>query len=292
MANSESQMSTVEPRTSEEIAGVLELLFGRSNEQHAFIDAMKYIHSQGYSSSTAVLEDIMELLPPEALLHASCLAATLLYKTLHDILIKNGIAVQRRQGLPMYKAVANAVYGSDAAIISVANQLMSDWRHSRTGSDGTASSGTAHPGGNDGESETVWRRVDAAQRRFTDAQKYSGILGESPTLPEARRAYLTSCDQTSFPRQDKVKLVSCILKGPALNYWTTNIEQNPEYTELGSVFSKLKGQFDTPAHQRQIEAMANNLTMELAKQKHSVSRFAALGILYHAVARLNQQFPV
>ena len=54
MENSENQMSTVAPRTSEEIAGALELLFGPSNEQHAFIDAMKYIRSQGYSSSTAV----------------------------------------------------------------------------------------------------------------------------------------------------------------------------------------------------------------------------------------------
>jgi len=187
--------------------------------------------------------------------------------------VNNGLHVERRQGLAVYKAVANALYSNDNALMSSANQMMVEWRHSRTGTDAPVSSSSGHAADSP-ESETVWRRVDAAERRFTESQKYSGILGESPTLAEARRAYLTYCDQKAFPRPDKVKLVSCILKGPALNFWTTNIEQNPEFTELGSVFTKLESQFDTPAHQRQIEAMASNLTMELTKQKHSVSRWS------------------
>ena len=88
-----------------------------------------------------------------------------------------------------------------------------------------------------------------------------------------------------------MKLVSCKPKGPALKFWTLNIEQNPQHTEMGSVLAKLESQFDTPAHQRQIEAMCENFTMELTRQEHTVNRFAALGLLYHEVARLNQQFP-
>ena len=80
-------------------------------------------------------------------------------------------------------------------------------------------------------------------------------------------------------------------EGLALNFWTPKIEKNPEHTEMGSVFAKLESQFDTPAHQRQIEAMAENLTMELIRQKHKVNRVAALGKLSHEVARLSPQFP-
>ena len=69
------------------------------------------------------------------------------------------------------------------------------------------------------------------------------------------------------------------------------MEQNLEHTEMGSVFAKIESKFDTLAHQRQIEAMAENLAMGLTRQEHTVNRVAALRILYHEVARLNQQFP-
>ena len=108
---------------------------------------------------------------------------------------------------------------------------------------------------------------------------------------EVCRAYLTYCDQKASPRASKGKLFSCILKGPALNFWTLNNEQNPEDTELGSIFAKLELQFDTPAHQKQNEALAGNLTMELTRLKHTVDRVAAFGILYREAARLKQQFP-
>ena len=88
------------------------------------------------------------------------------------------------------------------------------------------------------ETESSWRRVDAAKRRARESEKDSGILGESQTLTKARHAYLTYCDLKDFPRSGRVKLVLCILKRPALNCWTLNLEQNPEYTELGAAFPK------------------------------------------------------
>ena len=212
-----------------------------------------------------------------------------------EVLRMNGIAVQRRQGLPVYQAVSSALYDDDSCLKVVADRMISDWRHVKSQIVGTAGASAQHSemqiNGSRQETESSWRRVDAAERRFQESQKYSGILGESPMLTEDRHAYLTYCDQKDFPRSDRVKLISCILKGPALNYWTLNLEQNPEYTELGAVFSKLESQFDTPAHQRQVEAMAQNLSMDLTRKKHTCSRVAALGILYHEVARLNQQFP-
>ena len=57
------------------------------------------------------------------------------------------------------------------------------------------------------------------------------------------------------------------------------------------VFKALEEQFDTPAHQRQIESIANSLTIDNIRKQYNCSRIAALGILYHEVVRLNAQFP-
>ena len=293
MAYGTNQTSNPTVPSVQEFSTGLENLIGRSEEQHAFIDAMKHVHSERYTSSSAALESLIELFPPETLLHHSCLNAPLLCMLLRSILTGNSIRVARRQGLAVYQAVSSSIYEHDEIWRTTANQIMSEWRHSRSGADSIATATHDYSSGDRSthDTEYAWRRVDSAEKRFPTSQKYSGILGESPTLMEVRRAYLTYCDQKGFPRADKVKLVSCILKGPALNFWTLNIEQNPEHTELGSVFAKLESQFDTPAHQRQIEAIAGNLTMELTRQKHTVNRVAALGIFYHKVARLNQQFP-
>jgi hypothetical protein len=70
-----------------------------------------------------------------------------------------------------------------------------------------------------------------------------------------------------------------------------HIEGNAEFTESGAVFKQLESQFDTPAHQRQIESLACSMTMEEARKWNSSNRIAALGFLNHEVARLNAQFP-
>jgi hypothetical protein len=89
---------------------------------------------------------------------------------------------------------------------------------------------TVESGG--GGHETTWRKIDAASRRFSDNEKYSGILAESPSLAETRNAYLTYCNQNEFSRADRGNLFSCVLKGPALNYWMSHAEGNDEFTEI------------------------------------------------------------
>lgn len=69
------------------------------------------------------------------------------------------------------------------------------------------------------------------------------------------------------------------------------IDGHVKYAELGGVFKALKLQIDTPAHQNQIDALANLMIMEDTMRKHSCSRIAVLRILYHEVAHLNEQFP-
>jgi hypothetical protein len=170
---------------------------------------------------------------------------------------------------------------------------MSNYRHAPSTASETshASDARGSASGTDGTNEGAWRKVDAANRRFSDNEKYSGILAESPSLAEARNTYITYCNQKEFSRADRVKLISCVLKGPALNYWMSNIEGKDEFTELASVFKQFEIQFDTPAHQRQIESLAYSMTLEEARKKKNCNRIAALGYLYHEVARLNEQFP-
>jgi hypothetical protein len=57
------------------------------------------------------------------------------------------------------------------------------------------------------------------------------------------------------------------------------------------VFQQLESQFDTPAHQRQIESLACAMTIKDMRKKKCCNRIAALRVLYHEVARLNDQFP-
>lgn len=193
-----------------DLTEALEKLIGSSVEQHALIDAMKYINEQNFVSSIAVKETFLELLPPEALLHPSCMTASLLYMHLRSLLTMHGIIVERRQGLAVYQAVAAAMYACDNGMVNMVNPLISNWKHSKQ----TAAAPEAAQSTSSGvsavnqDTESTWRRVDAAEKCFSEAHKYSGILGESPSLSEAKRAYLTYCDQKGFPRTDRVILVS------------------------------------------------------------------------------------
>ena len=175
---------------------------------------MKHFHSEGCTSSFAAQESVVELFPPEFLLHNSCFKSPLLYMNLRSILNRNGIRVPRLQGLAVYQTVSNAIYENDETLRTTANQIMSEWCHNRSRADSTATmTHEASVGGRSTiDTESAWRRVYSAEKRFPESQKYSGILGESPTLVKVRRGYLTNCNQKGFPRADKMKLVPCILK--------------------------------------------------------------------------------
>jgi hypothetical protein len=203
-----------------------------------------------------------------------------------------GVTVEQRQVLHIPQAVVHAIYGNDPTLRNTVNSYMANNRHDKSTATKTSPESDARgsASGTDGTSEGAWRKVDAANRRFSENEKYSGILAESPILAEARDNYITYCNQKEFSRADCVKLVSCVLKGPALNYWMSNIERKDEFTELASVFMQFEVQFDTPAHQRQIESLSYSLTLKEVKKKNC-NRISALGYIYHEVARLNEQFP-
>jgi hypothetical protein len=87
---------------------------------------------------------------------------------------------------------------------------------------------------------------------------------------------MTYSNQKEFSSADLMKLVSCVLKGPALNYWLNHIDGKDQFTEFGAVFQQLESQFDTPAHQRQIKSLACAMTIEEFRKKRSCNRIAAL----------------
>lgn len=243
-------------------------------------------------STDATIDAMFELFPPEVLCHHTCLQLQVLFVILRDILHFSGITIDKRRGLYIPQAIVNKVYESDNSMRSTATSFIADFKLSasrQTTSGATTITDASTPTHTD--SESFWRRVDNANKRFSEQERYSGILAESPNLQEVRKAYLTYCNQKDFPRADRVRLISAILKGPALNFWMEHINGNADYSELGSVFKALESQFDTPAHQKQIEALANAMTMEEIMKRKSCSRVAALGVLYHEVSRLNEQFP-
>ena len=203
----------------------------------------------------------------------------------------SGVTVEQSRGLFVPQAVSSELYSNDSTLKNRANELLAKYRLRPSTQTSPTSDTSAGPTTTESNNESSRRRVDAGNRRFNEYERYSGILAQSPNLAETKKAYLTYCSQKDFPRADRVKLISCVLKGPALNYGMSSIQNRPELTELGSVFRQLESQFDTPAHQRQIESLTLSMTIGDVRKKKSCSRVSALGYLYHEVARLNEQFP-
>ena len=296
--NSESPNQTADMGTRREtVRNAIQGMDTVSEDQNGFKTSLLTILYSTYMSTVASKEALIELFPPEIVTYHSNLKLPVLYQHLREVMRICGLTVEQRQGLFVPQAIVNALYGDDANLRNTASQYIADYRLSG-GRTGMATAGSASRNQSQSsrptemsEGESTWRKVDAANRRFSNSEKYSGILTESPNLAEARRSYITYCSQKGFSRSDRVKLVSSVLKGPALSYWMSSIDGVEHFTELGSVFKALESQFDTPAHQRQIESIALSLSMEEIRKKHECNRISALGVLYHEVSRLNEQFP-
>lgn len=56
-----------------------------------------------------------------------------------------------------------------------------------------------------------------------------------------------------FPSSDRVRLISSILKGPALHLWVEHLDGNPTYSELYGVLKAFVAQLYTTAHQKRIK---------------------------------------
>ena len=126
MADVTSQTSYVSVPSMEEMSAGLEKLLRRSEKLHTFIEAMKPFHSQSYTSSSAARESVVDLFPPESLLHHSSFNSPLLHMNLRSILNRNSIRVARREGMAVYQAVSTSNYENDEIMKTTANQIMSE----------------------------------------------------------------------------------------------------------------------------------------------------------------------
>lgn len=210
---------------------------------------------------------------------------------MRELLRYIGINVEQRQGLYISKDIANALLDKGKSLRNKASKLVEEYKL-QGGRTVTMSSSPTSEGLKNRSNDTgsFWRRVDAVNRRFSEDEKYSGILAESLNLTDTRNAYITYCKQKDFSRQYRVGLVFAVFKGLALNFWMLKIDGNPEYSEYGAIFKALEEQFNTSEHQPQIEALAQAMITEDIRRSRNCSRIEALEIWYHEVTRLNQQF--
>lgn len=154
-------------------------------------------------SSEATLDEIIELFPPEVICDFSCLKLQLLYVTLREVLIFCGIQVDGRRGLYIPQAIVNVVCQPDNLMRNTDSSLIADFKLSAGKISGTSSiTPTEEAIAKASDSESFWRRADNTSKRFSDNEKYSAILAESPNLNEVRKAYITYCNQKEFPRPD------------------------------------------------------------------------------------------
>lgn len=87
--------------------------------------------------------------------------------------------------------------------------------------------------------------MNNTSKRFSDNEKCSGVLVESLNLNKAPKAFIIYCNQKDFPRTDRERLVSTILKGPSLDFWMENIEERAECSKLAVLLKAPERQFET-----------------------------------------------
>ena len=189
-----------------------------SEEQHAFKEGLLHIMSTTYMSTDEGIDALLELFPREALLSVSCLKMNVLFFHMRAVLQFSGETVEQRRGLFVPQAVSSALYSNDSTLKNRANELLAEYRLRTSTQTSPTSNTSAGPTTTESNNESSWKRVDAANRRFKEYERYSGILAQWPNLAETRKVYLTYCGQKDLRRADRVKLISCVLKGTALNY--------------------------------------------------------------------------
>lgn len=124
---------------------------------------------------------------------------------------------------------------------AMASSIIADYKlnasHSTLMSESNSQSGDAQTITN---VEYFWRRVNNANQRFSEHERFSWIFAKSLNLYEVCTAYLTYCNRKDFSRFDRVKLLSLVLNGPALKFWIERINEKAELIKLGAVFWALK----------------------------------------------------
>lgn len=174
----------------------------RTFDQHDFVSRIRHILITTFTFTEASIDAIFDLFPPKVVCETSCLKLKILFVIFRDILKLVGINVEHQRGLYIPQAIVNSVYESDNGLRNPASSLISEFEFTNAHSSST-SPGLQVESHNrtNGESESFWRRVDNTNRRFSDRERYSGILAESPNLAEIRKPYTTYCNQRTFHDQ-------------------------------------------------------------------------------------------
>lgn len=97
----------------------------------------------------------------------------------------------------------------------------------------------------------IGAKVDSVSKHFSSKGLQTGILAQSRILNEVRKSSVTYCDNKDFSEIERVQLLIYVLKGPELNFSTTNVK-DANMQNLNKAFNSLSRKFDTTAHQRQI----------------------------------------
>lgn len=72
-------------------------------------------------------------------------------------------------------------------------------------------------------------------------------MAKSLNTQEARMAYLNHCNQKGFPRPNRVRQASAVVKSSFLNYWMEDVRDRGAYLVVDVVFNALETQIDAPA---------------------------------------------
>ena len=254
-----------------------------------------------------------ELIPLEILFSFNCLTNNVLFAHIRSLVQHYGVSVERRPGLRIDTAIANAILENEQlnhVLNIIENQeksisqasrrtLMelnkppnkenkSIYRESFTSDTCNSAPGSEKDLGHKKSPNNIGSKLDSLSKHFSSKGLYNGLLGHSPSLEEAKNSYIIYCENKSFSEDEKIELVTYILTGPALTFWS-KLQREKQFLLIDEVFNELSEIFDTPTTQRQIDHMLQNITIKEYELKHKCTKVEALGYAYNEVDRLNAQ---
>ena len=284
----------------------------RSDYQQTIKDGACAILDENPSNQEDFKQFFEELIPTEILFSYNCLTNNVIYAHVRALVQHYGMTVERRPGLRIATALANAILENDElerVINSIESQEKSlslaarkvhkphsDYRNVKNEPSQYRKTATYDTSDNENSpkneemhkksSTNIGSKLDSLAKHFSSKGLYNGLLGHSPSLDEAKLAYVTYCENKSFTENEKVELVTYTLIGPALTFWS-NISKARQFQLIEDVFETLAEKFDTPTNQRQIDHMLQNITVKEYELKHKCTKVEALGYVYNEVDRLN-----
>jgi hypothetical protein len=238
------------------------------------------------SSTTAEKKDILlECLDADTLAHPSVAGMTHICRQIKDTMILIGLnpGENRRKRLPI--RIAEGL-GLEQAEISEIESAISNTPHQLDESSLTSMPTAAQSQPHESSAFSISKAISS---RYTDHLRYNGQVDDEDavTFKIFRATYTIAMQELGVPHGQQAALVHHALKGPALDYYHSNIYDR--VTQLAEVFVLLERKFLSESVKLGIRTKLLSLRLADFQSQHDCGKLEAVEIAKRDIYRLSQQ---